>query len=336
VTDWRRLVPRVLGVVALALALAGISVPSSPVAALDQSAATIRVAENQTVEKEFGPIPGQKPVGVPAPAPSLDTPDDCKQATYCDVIPLEVVVPASLAPADEFFVSVELSWATENIPSTPATPTTAVNDMDLYVWDSPQGEEATAVSAAGQEPESLRLYRPTKGRYQIVVVNFAGPNTGYKLKVTYKPEVIPQPFESLEPDFTFPSVPVAEPAPAPPPVDLSDVPEPPAPPAPAATPTEPDVPVTAPPPAPAPKLEPVPVEPDADFARFSDSDFDQALAAGPPNQDVLRQRQARATGPAEPASAASLLFWLAAVPLALAVGGGVWLARKGSAVLRLK
>jgi hypothetical protein len=330
-------VPRVLGVVALALALAGISVPSSPVGALDQSAATIRVAENQTVEKEFGPIPGQKPVGVPAPAPSLDTPDDCKQATYCDVIPLEVVVPATLAPADEFFVSVELSWATENIPSTPATPTTAVNDMDLYVWDNPQGDEAVAVSAKGQQPETLRLYRPTKGKYQIVVVNFAGPNTGYKLKLAYKPEVIPQPFESLEPSFTPPAAPVAEPAPAPPPVDLSDVPEPPPPPAPAAAPAAPAAPVAAPPPAPAaPKLEPVPVEPDADFARFSDSDFDQALAAGPPNQDVLRQRQARAVGPVEPASAASLLFWLAAVPLALVVMGGLWLARKGSAVLRLK
>jgi hypothetical protein len=329
-------VPRVLGLVALALALAGIGVPSSPVAALDQTAAAIRVAENQTVEKEFGPIPGQKPVGVPAPAPSLDTPDDCKQATYCDVIPLEVVVPATLAPADEFFVSVELSWATENIPSTPATPTTAVNDMDLYVWDSPQAEEAVAVSARSQQPESLRLYRPTKGKYQIVVVNFAGPNTGYKLKLTYKPEVIPQPFESLEPAFTFPAAPVAEPATAPPPVDLSDVPEPPAPPAPAPTQAEPVVPATTPPPPPAPKLEPVPVEPDADFTRFSDSDFDQALAAPSPDQDVLRQRQARAIGPAEPASAGSLLFWLGAVPLGLVMGGGVWLVRKGSAVLRFK
>jgi hypothetical protein len=208
--------------------------------------------------------------------------------------------------------------------------------MDLYVWDSPQGEEAVAVSAMSQEPESLRLYRPTQGKYQIVVVNFAGPNTGYKLKVTYKPEVIVPPFESLEPDFTPPVAPVTEPAPAPPPVDLSDVPEPPAPPVPAATPAEPVVPVAPPPPAPAPKLEPVPVEPDADFARFSDSDFDQALAAEPPNQDVLRQRQARAVGPAEPASAGSLLFWLAAVPLALVAAGGVWLARRGSAVLRFK
>jgi hypothetical protein len=41
-------------------------------------------------------------------------------------------------------------------------------------------------------------------------------------------------------------------------------------------------------------------------------------------------------GPVEPASAGSLLFWLVAVPLGLVVGGGVWLARKGSVVLRFK
>jgi hypothetical protein len=330
-------VRRVLGVVALALIAAAANAPVSPVGALDQAAAAIRVEENQTVEKEFGPLAGQKPVNIPAPAPPLDTPDDCKQATYCDVIPLEVMVPPTLAPADEFFVAVELSWATENIPSTPATNTMAVNDMDLYVWDNPQGEEVVAESAGGTEPEALKMYRPTKGKYQIVVINFAGPNTGYKLKVTYKPEIIPQPFESLEPAFSFPSAPVSEPVPTTPPVDLSDMPEPPAAPAADVTAPEPATPAAtpAPPPAPAPNLDPVPVEPDADFAKFSDADFDQALAA-PPAPSVLQERRARASGPAEPPSTSSLLFWLAVVPLAVVLGGGAWLARRGSAVLRLK
>jgi hypothetical protein len=318
---------RVLGVLALALILAAASTPVSPVAALDQAAAAIRVEENQTVEREFGPMAGQKPVNLPAPAPPLDTPDDCKQATYCDVIPLEVVVPPTLAPADEFFVAVELSWATENIPSTPATDTMAVNDLDLYVWDDPQGEDVVAESAGGTEPEALKMYRPTKGRYQIVVINFAGPNTGYKLKVTYKPEVIPQPFESLEPAFDFPAAPVTEPVPTAPPVDLSDVPEPPTAPAPVVAAPEPVIPAAPPPPpAPAPKL---------DFTNFSDADFDQALAA-PPTQDVLLERRARAAGPAEPPSATSLIFWLAVVPVAVAGAGGLWLARRGSAVLRFK
>jgi hypothetical protein len=207
--------------------------------------------------------------------------------------------------------------------------------MDLYVWDSPQGKAALRAGATDQEPESLKLYRPAKGKYQIVVINFAGPNTGYKLKVTYKPEVIVPPFESLEPSFRPPVAEVTEPAPVPP-ADLSDVPEPPAAPAPAVPAPEPVAPVAAPAPAPpVPKLDPVPVEPDADFAKFSDSDFDQALAV-PPSQDVLVERRARSAGPAEPPSPGALVFWLAVVPLLLVTAGGVWLARRGSAVLRFK
>ena len=93
---------------AVFLALLALS-PAMPVSALDQAANTIRVTENQTVEKDFGPIPGQNPLpGLPAPAPKLNTPEACRQATYCDVIPLEIVLPPTLRPSDEFFVSVAL------------------------------------------------------------------------------------------------------------------------------------------------------------------------------------------------------------------------------------
>jgi hypothetical protein len=51
---------------------------------------------------------------------------------------------------------------------------------------------------------------------------------------------------------------------------------------------------------------------------------------------VLRERRARALAPPEPASAPSLVFWMAVLPLALAAGGGFWLARRGSGVLRVK
>ena len=56
-----------LGVLALS--------PAMPVSALDQAAHTIRITENQKVEKEFGPMPVQNPLpGLPAPAPKLNTP----------------------------------------------------------------------------------------------------------------------------------------------------------------------------------------------------------------------------------------------------------------------
>lgn len=323
---------RLLAAASVALVTAALTGPVTPVAALEQPG--VRVEEDQTVEKEYGPIPAS------APAPTNKQvnpykPDTCRTVAYCDVIPLEIVTPPGLAEADEFFVNVELSWTTMSTPGTPATNPTTVNDLDLYVWDDPQGEEEVELSATATVPEELSLYRPTKGKYQIVVVNYLGPNTGYKLKVAYKPERIVPPFESLEPDFQPPVEPVVEAGPVTPPLDLSE-PEPlPLPDLSAAPVALPPSPVVAPEPVVAPPLEPVPVEPDPDFADFADSEFEEALAA-PPQTDVLRERRARAVGPPEPASGVSLVLWLAIVPLALVAGGGFWLATRGSAVLRFK
>jgi len=201
--------------------------PAMPVAALDQAANAIRVTENQTVSKDFGPITSAQPApGLPSPAPKLNTPDRCKQATYCDVIPLEIVLPPTLRPADEFFVTVTLDWKTQTLPAVSAgghdyTKPQEVNDLDLYVWNDPPADAPVQESATSSEPEQLRLFRPSKGKYSIVVFNYLGPNTGYKLTVTYKPEKIVPPFESLAPDFN----PVATPAlPSEPPVDQSATP----------------------------------------------------------------------------------------------------------------
>jgi hypothetical protein len=329
--------------VALALAVTASPGPAGPAIALPQ-AQGLRVQENQAVEQEYPPIPGQNPIpDVPPPARNLTTPDDCRTVPWCDVIPLEVLVPPTLQAADEFFVNVELSWETQRIPQGPEVPgngpvtnETPVNDLDLYIWEEPAGEEDVAASTTDVIPEVARLFRPTKGKYQIVVVNYVGPNTGYKLKVSYKPEIIEPPFELLEPVFEPPARPVTELVPSQPPLDLSSGPEPggadlsalPSPPVSAPVAAVPEPPVV-------PSLEPVPVEPDPDFANFTDSEFEDALAA-PPGSDVLRERRARVVGPAEPASPASLVFWLALVPVALVAGGGVWLARRGSAVLRFK
>jgi hypothetical protein len=309
--------------------------PAMPVAALDQAANTIRVTENQTVEKEFGPIASANPLpGLPAPAPKLNTPETCKQATYCDVVPLEVVLPPTLKPSDEFFVTVSLEWKTQQLPATDYTKAQDINDLDLYVWNDPIAEDQMPAQASGTaaQPEKARLFRPAKGKYSIVVFNYMGPNTGYKLKVEYKPEAIVPPFESLAPEFN-PSVP--PPAPFEPPVELPEAP--PVLPIDTSGMEEETPPVTAPPPpveAAPPALTPVAIDPDPDFTNFADDAFDEQLAA--PTTDVLTEKQVKSVGPPKPASTSSLVFWLAIVPLLLLAFGGFWLSKKGSAVLKLR
>ena len=309
--------------------------PAMPVAALDQAANTIRVTENQTVEKEFGPLASANPLpGLPAPAPKLNTPDSCRQATYCDVIPLEVVLPPTLKPSDEFFVTVSLEWKTQQLPATDYTKPQDVNDLDLYVWNDPIAENQMPAQASGTaaQPEKARLFRPSKGKYSIVVFNYLGPNTGYKVKVEYRPEAIVPPFESLAPElnqeFTPPvpfEPPVELPEPSPVlPIDTSGTEE-----TPPLT-TAPSPPVETMPPA----LTPVAIDPDPDFTNFADDAFDEQLAA--PSTDVLTEKQVKSVGPPEPASTGSLVFWLAVVPLLLLAGAGFWLSKKGSAVLNLR
>jgi hypothetical protein len=315
--------------------------PAMPVSALEQSNNTIRVTENQTVEKEYGPIAMANPTpAVPAavPAPKSNTPDACRQATYCDVIPLEIVLPPDFKPRDEFFVTVFLEWKTDQLPGIKIGEAEYrkpedINDLDLYVWNDPPAEEPVQQGATASRPEQARMFRPDKGKYSIVVFNYTGPNQGYKLKVEYKKENLVPPFESLAPEFT----PVASPPePFVPPVEFTE-PE---------TPTLPidtsgfdTPPGTAPLPPPADAtpspLTPVAIDPDPDFTDFADDAFDEQLAA-PPGTDVLQEKQVKAVGPPKPASTTSLVFWLAIVPLLLLAGGGVWLSRKGSAVLKVR
>lgn len=320
------------------LALLALS-PAMPVSALDQADSTIRVTESQTVEKDFGPLASMNPLPnlpsapPPVPVPEWNTPETCRQVTYCDVIPLEVVLPPTLKPADEFFVAVTLSWETSQVPATEYSKAQDVNDLDLIVWDDPVAEDGqpAQAGASAAQPESLRLFSPRKGKYSIVVFNYLGPNTGYKLKVEYRPERIEPPFELLPPEFTAPVTyptpfePPVETPDAPPtlPIDTSDNPEP-----------EPFVapgpPVETPPPA----LAPVTIDPDPDFTNFADDAFDEQLAA--PATDVLTEKQVKAVGPPEPASTSSLVFWLAIVPMLVVAAAGFWLSKKGSAVLKLR
>ncbi|HYH51726.1 MAG TPA: hypothetical protein VEG38_19450 [Acidimicrobiia bacterium] len=321
-----------LGVLALS--------PAMPVSALEQSNNTIRVTENQTVEKEFGPIAMANPAPpVPAavPVPQSNTPENCKQATYCDVIPLEIVLPPDFKPNDEFFVTVFLDWKTDQLPGVKVGEAEYrepedINDLDLYVWNDPPAEAPVQQGATKVRPEQARFFRPDKGKYSIVVFNYIGPNTGYKLRVEYKKEDIVPPFELLPPEFNPVAIP---PQPFEPPVELT---EPEAPTLPIDT-SEFAAPTDTTPPAPPVEtkpspLTPVAIDPDPDFTDFADDEFDEQLAA--PSSDVLQEKQVKAVGPPEPASTTSLVFWLAIVPILLLAGGGIWLSRKGSAVLNVR
>ena len=80
----------------------------------------------------------------------------CKQQPFCDVIPLEVVLPPTLKPADEFPVSVKLGVGRPSEsrvfrPAATSTPEpTDVNDLtNLFVLLGrlPIGEELARRSA---------------------------------------------------------------------------------------------------------------------------------------------------------------------------------------------
>jgi hypothetical protein len=312
--------------------------PAPPVSALEQSNNAIQVTEDQTVEKEYGPIAMPNPApSLPPPVPQSYNPEACKQATYCDVIPLEIVLPPTLQPKDEFFVTVSLDWTTDQLPGVKVGEAEYrkpedINDLDLYVWNDPPAEQPVKGGSGATRPEQARFFRPDKGKYSIVVFNYSGPNRGYKVKVEYKKENLAPPFELLAPEFT----PVAPPPePFVPPVELTEPEEAPA--LPVVIPGFDTGPGAAPaPPAeakPAP-LTPVVIDPDPDFTNFADDAFDEQLAA--PTTDVLTEKQVKAVGPPKPASAPSLVFWLAFVPLLLLAGGGLWLSRKGSAVLKVR
>lgn len=297
--------------VATALTLLG-----PPAGALPQPGMTI--TEDQVVVQEYPPIAGNNPAG------EAHTPDVCMVSAYCDLIPIEVIVPDDITTDDEYFVQIEVEWDTRRAPGDPVLSPDGytLNDMDFYVYtDPPTQEEAesrghTADTASdptitdgatGTTPEVAFLFKP-KGKYLIVINNYLGANTGYTITLTWFTESIPAPFEKLADEFR---------------------------PSGSATPLRPTGPVpTAPAPIAAPvaspggvafpPLAPVEVVEDADFAAgdFETSGFEDELAA-PPRVE-LDVTPARATPP----SGAALFFWLLAVPLAVVALGGTALLRR--------
>ena len=156
------------------------------------------------VEADFPPIPAAfwQSTNAVTPLPAgcgndegvSDTEEPPVFGTMCDRIPLRIVIPTNLAAADDFVVTITLSWQDSAGDAAGAAGTG--NDMDLYVYDNRQikqhdDPESTTFtqqtsSATLAMPESVILGDPRLVDYTLIIVNTSGANTGYHVKAEMK------------------------------------------------------------------------------------------------------------------------------------------------------
>ena len=305
---------RIGGVAALAMvvALATVSslafVVSAPGAGALTRETLVVSADGESAATYSG-IPGNNPssqAADPTPADCGDATDASQFTVACDVVPLKVLVP-NVGEADDFIIEINLTWE----PADQIQDIGAVNDLDMYLYDNQQvakrdDPDSTTYtqfgrSTAATPPESIKLYRPELGDYNLVVNNFSGPNVSYTVKARIVIGTFEAPFEALGPNSQV-STPVDDSGEEPGPIDYSA-----------------DVPTStglSGPPAPiaAPILGEVAVLPDQDFSEFdTSSTFDDQLRrpvqALPAGSVSLR--------PPKPVPAAVIVFWFLLVPFAV-------------------
>lgn len=290
---------------------------SSPVAAFEKEPVLV-ISEGQTIEEEYTAAP----VGA---AGEETNPSLCAKRPDCDVVPLKVIVPDRLKSADtteDFFVRISMTW-----PMDVEGPIgTSENDMDMYIWDNPPGDEEVASGASSANPERASLVNPRKGDYSIVVVNFTGANRGYTLKAEWITGEITTPYEALEPGRQQSSGGGEAEEEFEPPEDFSGLPV--------------DESAFAPVPAePSPEPEAAPLTPIA-----GDDAFGFSLPAAPALRPSLSgdseagaslfdSQPASALGPADPVPVPVVLFWLLVVPAALVGAGFLFLRQRRPAAL---
>ncbi len=269
-------------------------------------------------------------------------PDLCEALPTCRVIPLEVVLPDDFdAATNDFAVQVRLDWETSQLPNNQGQ----ANDLDLFVWDEPQGDDPLARSVGTQVPEIVGLGQPQKGKYNIVVRNSLGNNVGFKLTFRWIDGRLVVPDESQEPSFTpfFESGEAFQDGPTPPAPDggfagSSFIPTRPAPSRvpvgsslssgafPSIVPTAPD------------ELASSSLEVD-EFVVGGPDDIRALLGAGADDPEgglALFASPVAATGPLDPPSSALLWFWFGVAPLVLLVGLTLFMIRRRPAVLSFR
>jgi hypothetical protein len=182
-----------LTIAALGLAAALSLVPSGSSRAGTQPPLSIDPGRTET--RSYPALVGAY-TQAPSPAPELD-PATCANLPSCDVVPLTVVQPEGVSVFDEFVLEIELRWADD---------TPVADDMSLELWYDPQTANAAASSATDRNPEMVRFAEPTSGKFQIVVANVSGPNTGYTLTVRsiYRKGAAPSELDAPVPTFAGP------------------------------------------------------------------------------------------------------------------------------------
>jgi hypothetical protein len=288
---------------------------------------TVKVGEGKPFSATYPAIPFQNPV-LPTAVKDPE-PGDCElPVSFCDVIPVEVQLPADYDP-ELFYIytTVAVNWLQP--PDT--------NDLDMYFYklDEDGEYESAGGSATGAKPEQAST---EAFKFWVVVNNFSGVNDGYSMDVKVTVERLgDKPFELLEPvaaplDLSGgggPPPPAAAPAGASFSSGGISVPVSPA----FTSPTGVDTPAVA-------NFSGTerPALADVDFApavKNKNAIIGESAFGGDP--------VATATGPTHfaPASVARdvptsvLLLWLVLLPVVLVFLAGSWLLRRGSARLSI-
>lgn len=310
------------------------------------------VSKTQTADGTFGPIPANfPPAGVGHPPSSCGHPLGTNRfERTCDNIPITIEDP-KLGPTEDYLVTFTISWE----PNQEIDHEAGVNDLDIYFYDDRQIRTRKAPSCAnaafadekdnpdtkkdetdkgscftqiGQsagatQPEVVKLFSPEPlTNYNMVVVNFSGPNISYNVKADMKLESFDYPFEDLGPGFGGRSNRKSEDPDAAfvAPTDLSGD----------------DAPGGGGPPgsgdvgdilAGGRTLDEVPVLPDGDFESGS-AGFDTTEEFAAPTGFGDGPGATRAVAPAGPVSGALLFFWMVLVPIALVAGGVFFMIRR--------
>ena len=204
---------RVLAAVIAVALLAGGAVLVAPGPAMAATRPELTVTEHQPASATYGPIPGSWTASRDA---VTWTPSGCYTTgpgtAVCDTTPINVK-PPNVSPDTDWYIDIEVSWP---------NPTTT-NDLDIELYDDQQvarrgnttGFSSMGASASSANPEKIRAWLPTLGRYNLVVMNYLGTNINYTIKVNMVvgPKFV-DPFESLE-DVAPPDTSDAEPVVAP-------------------------------------------------------------------------------------------------------------------------
>lgn len=319
----RRILGSLAATAVMGAAVAAVGV-SAPAQALTRGPFTVTQANTaaKPATHTYGPIPGFW-------APSRDavtwTPGGCESAAVgppvdpggpalwaCDVVLFDVV-PPNVDDKTDWYIDIEVSWPDP----------TGTNDLDVTLYDDQQvarrgnssGWTQMGESATLANPERIRTWLPTLGRYSLVVLNYLGINTSYTVKISMGVgERFVDPIEALE-DLSGVTDSSTDPAP---PADSG--------------PSDFSAFENFGPPADFSGLEQLTASFDGDFGA-GDLTASAGISDLPPAPPAFTAGRIVADRPG-PASGAMMFLWLVVVPAALVGGGATYIlsrARRGAA-----